>query len=980
MRPLPAFLAAASLAAPALAGSPYVSLQFLGRTTSGGYDVSASEISAFDPATSRAFVVNALSASIEIVDLSVPAAPVRVGSIPMIPYGAELQSVAVRNGLVAAAVSAANKTDPGKVVFYTTGGAFVGAVTVGSLPDMVCFTPDGTKVMTANEGEPDPAYSVDPEGSISIIDVTGPITQSGVTTLGFNGLAAGTIDPSIRAFGPNAPTIGQDLEPEYIAVSADSSTAWVTLQEHSAIAVVDVAARAIVAVRPLGYKDHGTGTPALATATLASPPVIGTTAAGQDILLGGFSSLWIDSVDATTGVITFMANPDRGPNCEPVNVDADAALERPFVLPAYQPRICTLAYNPATNALALAGQLLLRRPDGSPLTGLPNVLGQSAGLANTDEDPCDLFGNPLNLDPLGADLEGLVRTSDGSFWMCDEYRPSLYRFDATGLMIDRFVPVGANAFGAVLGTEAFPAVYAQRRENRGFEAIAVWDDMLFCFVQSPLDNPDVANDANSKASRIVRIAKFNPATRSVVAEYAYLLEGGASDKLGDACASGPGRFLVVERDSAVGASSQKRIFEIDLAGATDLSTLPASIAGPGGTLDRMTPAQLAAAGIVPVGKTLKVDLAAAGYAAVGDKVEGLAMRDPSTLFVINDNDFQLQGTFDRTTGLLTPNPAPASTVLGMITFSGNGLDPSDQDSANAIRGWPVQGAYMPDAIAAFQAGGQDYYVTANEGDAREWGSFIDGTTVSAVTLDKQVFPGRNWLRGNARLGRLQIRKDLGDLDGDGDVDRIVSYGGRSFTIWGSDGRRVWDSGDLLEQVTAAAFPLYFNASHTNNTRDNRSRSKGPEPEGVTTGVVAGHRFVFGVAERIGGLFAFCVDNPAAPTFEGYLNTRNFAALPSSGNAGDLGAEGVCFVAAAQSPNGKPLVLVANEVSGTLAVYQVNSVCDALGDLNADCVVDGFDLAQLLAAWGPCTASCAADLDASGAVDGADLALLLARWG
>jgi hypothetical protein len=175
------------------------------------------------------------------------------------------------------------------------------------------------------------------------------------------------------------------------------------------------------------------------------------------------------------------------------------------------------------------------------------VLGQSAGLANTDEDPCDLFGNPIALDPLGADLEGLVRTADGSFWMCDEYRPSLYRFNASGLMIERFVPVGANSYGAALGTEAFPAVYAQRRENRGFEAIAVWDDQLFCFIQSPLDNPDVANDANSKASRLVRIAKFNPVTRTVVAEYAYVLEGGASDKLGDACAFGPGRFLVVER-------------------------------------------------------------------------------------------------------------------------------------------------------------------------------------------------------------------------------------------------------------------------------------------------------------------------------------------------------------------------------------------------------------------------------------------------
>jgi 3-phytase len=179
-------------------------------------------------------------------------------------------------------------------------------------------------------------------------------------------------------------------------------------------------------------------------------------------------------------------------------------------------------------------------------------------------------------------------------------------------MLSRFVPAGVNAFGATVGTEAFPAVYAQRRDNRGFEAIAVWQDKIYCFVQSPLDNPDVANDANSKASRNIRIAKFDPTTNSVTAEYIYVLEGGASDKIGDAHAFGPGKFLVVERDSALGSSSLKKIFEINLAGATDISTLSPAIAGPGGTLDKMTPAQLAAAGIVPVTKTVHVDLAAIG--------------------------------------------------------------------------------------------------------------------------------------------------------------------------------------------------------------------------------------------------------------------------------------------------------------------------------------------------------------------------------
>ena len=982
---VPTMIIVAAVLAAATAG-PDIAFEFLGRTSSSGYDVAGAEIVAFDRASGRAFVVNALANAVDIVDISVPTAPVRVGTVSLIPYGGGLQSVAARDGLIALAVEATPKTDPGTVVFMDATGVVSSAVTVGALPDHVCFTPDGTRLIVCNEGEPDANYEIDPVGSISIIDVSGStIDQSDVVTLSFDGLPAGTIDPSIRPFGVNAPSIGQDLEPEYAAVSADSQSVVVTLQEHSAVALVDLTVPRIAAVRPLGLKDHASGVAGLITAALQNPPLLGTTAAGQDILLGGFSGLWFDSIDPATGVITFLANPDRGPNCEPVNVDGDAALERPFPLPAFQPRVCTLTYNPATNELSLVGQTLLRKPDGSPMTGLPNVFGQSPGLANTDEQPCDLFGQPLAFDPIGADLEGIVRTSDGSMWMCDEYRPSIYRFAADGLMLARYVPFGANSYGSVLGTEALPAVYAQRRDNRGFEAIAVWNDLLYCFVQSPLDNPDVANDANSKASQNTRILVFNPATESVIAEYLYVLEGGTSDKMGDACASGPGRFLVVERDSAVGPASKKKIFEIDLAGATDLSTLPSSVAGPGGTLDRMTAAQLVAAGIVPVSKRVRVDLAAVGYAAVGDKVEGIAMRDASTIFVINDNDFQMQGTFNPATGLLTNNPNPASTVLGVVTFSGNGLDPTDQDGGNFIRAWPVFGAYMPDAVASFAAGGQNYFVTANEGDAREWGTFFDGTPVSTTTvvLDPQVFPGRAWLKANARLGRLQVRKDLGDLDGDGDYDRLVSYGARSFTIWDAQAAKVWDSGDQLEQLTAARFPANFNCSNTNNSRDNRSRQKGPEPEGVTVGSAYGKTYFFGCLERVGGVIAYSVDDPTAPVFQDYLNSRDFTQLPFLGNAGDLGTEGLAFIRAEDSPNGFPLLLASHEVSGTLSVVQINRVCNGLGDVTADCLVDGNDLVVLLAAWGTCDVRqqiCGADLDGNGLVDGADLVTMLANWG
>jgi hypothetical protein len=222
-----------------------------------------------------------------------------------------------------------------------------------------------------------------------------------------------------------------------------------------------------------------------------------------------------------------------------------------------------------------------------------------------------------------------------------------------------------------------------------------------------------------------------------------------------------------------------------------------------------------------------------------------------------------------------------------------------------------------------------------------------------------------------------VRKDLGDLDGDGDFDRIVPLGARSYTIWNAAGQRVWDSGDQLEQTVKAANPTYFNASNTNNTRDNRSRAKGPEPEGVTVGTVAGRQYMFGISERVGGIFAYSIDDPTAPVLQTYVNNRTFTVATSLAGSGDLGGEGVTFVGAADSPSGKALLLVANEISGTLAVWEVNAVCDAVGDLNADCAVDGGDLALLLNNWG---GTGTGDIDGDGTVGGGDLAALLNNWG
>lgn len=217
----------------------------------------AAEISTFDPLTNKLFVVNNTAGNnrIDVVNLSNPSAPILITSIPISVYGGLVNSVYAKNGKLAAAIEATVKTNPGKVVvFNTTTHAEIAVRTVGSLPDMVTFSPDGNYIFTANEGEPNDAYTIDPLGTVSIVDVE---DNYSVTTLDFSGFASQAEQlkaQGLRVFGPNA-SFAQDMEPEYIAVSANSNTAWVTLQENNGIAKIDIRTKSIRSIFPLGFKN-----------------------------------------------------------------------------------------------------------------------------------------------------------------------------------------------------------------------------------------------------------------------------------------------------------------------------------------------------------------------------------------------------------------------------------------------------------------------------------------------------------------------------------------------------------------------------------------------------------------------------------------------------------------------------------------------------------------------------------------------------
>lgn len=524
--------------------APQITLNRIGRYSTGSYDIAATEIVSYDPASKRMFIVNNGNRLIDVVDISDPASPVRSTTIPFTDYAPN--SVAVRDGIVAiAAEDATTKTNPGRVLFYSSGGTFLTSVTVGALPDMLTFTPDGAHVLVANEGEPSlypSTETTDPVGSVSIIAMpvggAGSITTTttlNVSTAGFTDFNVGgprhaELSAQIRIFGPGA-SVAQDLEPEYIAVSPDSSTAYVTLQENNALAIIDIADASVTTLVPLGFKSH--------------------------------------------------------------------------------------------------------------------------------------------------------------------------------------------------------------------------------------------------------------------------------------------------------------------------------------------------------------------------------------------------------------------------SLAGNGLDPSDSDGGNAIANWPVYGMYQPDSIDAYTVGGQTYLVTANEGDARDYTGFAEERRVGHkdYVLDTTVFTNADALKTSDHLGRLNVTTTLGDTGGDGDFDQIYTFGARSFSIWSSSGALVYDSGDDIEQRTAAAYPSSFNADNTNNTRDNRSDNKGPEPEALDLATIGGRTYAFVGLERMGGIMVYDVTNPAAPTFLEYKVGRGFTQAPGAGTPDDLGPEGISYVPASQSPNGKPLLLVANEISGSVTIYQIDTLVPAMSVAKTDGVAE-----------------------------------------
>ena len=872
------------------------------------------EISAYNQASGYLYTVGGGSGAIVVSDLRNPtAAKIVAKAIPSVS-GQTLQSVAVFGKLLAVAVQNSVETDNGFVQFYDlTNPALplhLSIVDVGALPDMVKFSSDGKKLLVTNEAEPNATYTIDPVGSITLIDTTGylattPVSpgQAQVQTVDFSAWEnrrAELINRGVRIgtrLGVTT-TVAQDVEPEAIAISADGKSAWVSLQENNAIAVLDIsgAAPVIKEIFSAGIKDWSRGIASAKNFGFELEYAAGTANLPTGVLAGGLSGLTFAGKETVNGteLDVYYSITDRGPNGNVVDG------KRQFLDPDFQPTIYKLGMNRTTGAVSELGRIGLKRADGTPLTGLPE-------LAIKDDIPVDKTNAALLYDPFGIDSETVsvfnvtIGGSDRKvFAVGDEYRGQIALFDfTTGKLIQRYIPSGQKAQLAAqhnlngaspIGAEtidSLPAIYGNRWSNRGIEGMAFnsTDGLLYAFMQSPLDKDGNGTSASRSTSELTRILAINPATGMPEKEHLYLLSGrSGQDKIGDvAFDAARGVFLVMERDSTRSLTGFKQVYEVDLRGASN--TLPITLAtnqATDGWLGRIGVANpelldnrrtlvdhdsnaataqifstssadaLAVAGIRLAHKIELFNLPSIGGTTAYDKPEGLTIRDDGALVVNYDNDFGTEGASGNT--------------FTVVSFDRAGFDSSDRDVNGTngggnkylpISGLPVYGLTMPDGIASYtDTQGRQFLLAVGEGDSREYRPdigdvFYDLTRADATGLVNGTafrdHPGVSALNTafNAATGiartRLNLLNDYGDINGDGLIDKPFSIGSRSLRIYDDKGNVVFDSSSALENLANSLG--YFTTGY------NRDDDKGTEPEMVEIATVAGRTYAFVALER-----------------------------------------------------------------------------------------------------------------------------------
>ncbi len=296
------------------------------------------------------------------------------------------------------------------------------------------------------------------------------------------------------------------------------------------------------------------------------------------------------------------------------------------------------------------------------------------------------------------------------------------------------------------------------------------------------------------------------------------------------------------------------------------------------------------------------------------KAGGFKVKNPTSNFAADIEPEYITISSDSKTAWVTlqENNGVAKIDLATKTISGifplgfkdfnnaaNAIDISDKDVEIAFKPWKLKGMFMPDAIANYTVNGKTYFITANEGDAREYSANTDVKRLATLTLDPTIFPDAAALKATNKMGRLNLVSTMGDTDNDGDLDELVSFGARSFTIWdGNSGSLVFDSKNDLDK-RSNDFATYD---------DGRSDDKGSEPESVVVAKMGDKSILFVGLERTDTVMIYDITNPSAPQ---YLQSIKTGDAP----------EGLLFIPASKSPTKRSLVVVSSEGDGSVKFYQ-----------------------------------------------------------
>lgn len=376
-----------------------------------------------------------------------------------------------------------------------------------------------------------------------------------------------------------------------------------------------------------------------------------------DLSIGIGSGAWRGPNDPPDVVWTVS---DRGPNiaCSAAQavtgiarerICAEARGGRIYPTPHYAPSIYRLRLDEERRLFHVTDVITLKTLDGRPIDGLLNPL-----TVATTEIPLDGSGRRLAQNASAVDAEGLVRLSDGTFWIGEENGPSLLHVAADGRIQLRIVPDGTARDYAAAGypvREGLPALLAKRQINRGIESMALSPDerFLYFILQSPLANPDAAAYQQAKNTRLFKMDRH---TQQLVGQFVYRLDDPQTFRLdpsnrqsdprvSELTALGTDRLLVLERTEGT-----TKLYEVSLAGATNILGSRWDDPATRPTLEQSN--DLSGSGIVPLAKRLVFD--SADHREVPTKLEGVALLPDGALFLINDDDFGITG--ERTVGLI----------------------------------------------------------------------------------------------------------------------------------------------------------------------------------------------------------------------------------------------------------------------------------------------------------------------------------------